>query len=131
MLDAHTLSVSIDRPWQSLYEAFWRPEAFAEWASGLSQAKLTRDGECWRAEGPQGAVSIRFTDHNPFGIMDHWVALGDGREIYVPLRVLANEQGAEVQLTLFRQPDMDEDTFAQDAAWVRRDLLMLKALAER
>jgi hypothetical protein len=33
-------------------------------------------------------------------------------------------------LTLFRQPSMSTEKFAQDEAWVRRDLGALKAFAE-
>lgn len=130
MNDATTLSVTVGRPWRSLYEAFWRPEAFSRWASGLSQSRLEPQGDRWLAQGPEGTIAIRFTAHNPYGVMDHWVELASGEEIYMPMRIIANGDGAAVQLTLFRQPDMDETTFARDADWVRQDLEALKALAE-
>ncbi len=57
MLEAKTLSISIPRPWQDLYEAIWRPEFFPKWASGLSQSDLTPAGEIWTAQGPEGADS--------------------------------------------------------------------------
>lgn len=60
--------------------------------------------------------------------MDHWVELAD---VYVPLRVIANGEGAEMQLTLFRLPGMTSDKFEEDAEWVRRDLDALKSLAGR
>jgi hypothetical protein len=63
--------------------------------------------------------------------MDHYVDTGAGPEIRVPLRIVANGDGAEVLLTLFRQPDMSEAKFAADAEWVGRDLLALKALVAR
>ena len=63
--------------------------------------------------------------------MDHWVDLGSGRVIYVPLRVIENENGADLLLTLFRRPEMTDAKFAEDGEWVKRDLLALKALAER
>ena len=37
--------------------------------------------------------------------MDQFVDTAAGAEIYVPLRVLQNGDGAEVLLTLFRQPE--------------------------
>lgn len=131
MLETQTISVSIDRPWRKLYEAWWRPEAFPQWASGLSQSTLERHGERWSAEGPEGPIEITFTPHNAFGVMDHWVDLGNGHEVYIPLRIIANGDGAEVQLTLFRQPDMTGAKFTEDRQWVERDLLALKALSER
>lgn len=131
MLDSRTLSISIDRPWHEIYERIWRPEDFPKWASGLSQSGLRRDGDGWRADGPEGPIRIRFTDHNPLGVMDHVVDVGTGPEIRVPMRIVANQAGAEVLFTLFRQPGMSDEKFAADAAWVERDLAALKAFAER
>lgn len=130
MHEATTISISVRRPAQALYEEIWRPEAFPKWASGLSSSSLERDGDAWKAQGPEGPIRIRFSAHNAFGVMDHWVELGDGREVYVPLRVIANGDGAEVLLTLFRQPGMSDADFARDAAWVRRDLQALKSMIE-
>lgn len=130
MMQSRVVTVVIDRDWKTVYEAFWMPERFPEWASGLSDAGLARDGDAWKAEGPEGPVRIRFSDHNPFGIMDHWVELGPNQIVYIPLRIIANGCGAEVMLTLFRQPGMSDAKFAEDEAWVRRDLEALKALAE-
>jgi hypothetical protein len=44
------------------------------------------------------------------------------------LRVIANADGAEILLTLFRQPDMTEEQFLADIEWVRRDLNAPKVL---
>ena len=130
MLPSRTLSVSIDRPWREVYEAVWRPEDFPRWASGLSQSALHQEDGAWKAEGPEGPVTIRFTEHNAFGVMDHHVDLGGGAVVYVPLRVIENGDGAEVMLTLFRQPNMNDETFERDADWISRDLRALKALVE-
>ncbi|SAL32529.1 hypothetical protein AWB74_01371 [Caballeronia arvi] len=126
-METQTLTVTVDRDWRELYDAIWRPEVFPTWASGLAQSTLEDRGDHWRARGPAGDVIIRFTEHNAFGIMDHRVSLPNGDEVYVPLRVYQNGAGAEVALTLFRQPGMSDDTFAADADWVRRDLASLAA----
>lgn len=131
MLESRTLGISINRNWKEVYDAIWRPENFPKWASGLSQSSLTREGDTWRAEGPEGTVRIAFTGYNAFGVMDHSVDPGDGASIYVPMRIVQNGDGAEVLLTLFRQPGMSDGKFAADAEWVGRDLLALKALVTR
>jgi len=128
MLESRTISISINRNWKEIYEAVWRPEDFPKWASGLSKSSLTKDGEAWKAEGPEETVRILFTAHNAYGVMDHYVDVGNGTIIYVPLRIIQNGDGAEVLLTLFRQQDMSAAKFAADAAWVGRDLLALKTL---
>lgn len=131
LLEAKTVSVSINRPWQDLYEEIWQPTCFPAWASGLSDASLEKDGDIWRAQGPDGPVTIRFTGHNQYGVMDHYVDVGNGLEVYIPLRVIANGRGSEVMLTLFRQPGMSEEKFVADIEWVRRDLTKLRTLANR
>lgn len=121
MLPAITLSVSIACHWQALYKRIWRPDFFPKWASGLSESDLHEENGAWVATGPEGPVRIRFTAHNAYGVMDHFVELGDGNEVHIPLRVIQNGDGAEVLLTLYRQPDMDDERFATDAEWVNRD----------
>lgn len=129
MLEARTISISVDRAWKDLYESIWRPECFPRWASGLSGSSFEKDDDVWKAHGPQGPVRIRFTGHNPFGVMDHYVDVGSGQEIYVPLRVIPNSEGAEVLLTLFRQPGMSDEKFLADVEWVQRDLAALQAMS--
>ncbi|MEC3909837.1 polyketide cyclase [Sphingobium sp. CR2-8] len=126
MLPARTYSISIDRNWQQLYETIWQPEIFPKWASGLIESDLRRGGTGWLADGPDGPITIRFTPHNDYGVMDHFVGTGDGQEVHIPLRVIANGEGAEVMLTLFRQPRMTDEDFARDAKWITRDLRALK-----
>lgn len=131
MLAARTYSVSIDRDWRELYELIWRPEFFPRWASGLSDSALVADGDAWRGEGPDGPIRVRFTPHNDLGVMDHVVEAGDAGDIHIPLRVVRNGDGAEVMLTLFRQPGMTDEQFAADAKWIVRDLRRLKELVRR
>jgi hypothetical protein len=130
MLPARTFSVSIRHDWRLLYERVWHPEFFPNWASGLAESNLRIEGDRWYADGPAGPIRIRFTPHNEHGVMDHFVDTGAGPEVQVPLRVVQNGDGAEVLLTLFRQPEMDDERFTADARWVNRDLKKLKALIE-
>jgi hypothetical protein len=131
MLEARTLSVGIRRPWAEVYAFASVPENFPLWASGLgSSLEPAADGS-WIATTPTGRATIRFSEPNAYGILDHIVIPAPGVEIYVPLRAIANgDVGSEILLTLFRQPGMSDDQFAADAAWVLRDLQTLKALLE-
>lgn len=128
MYHSRIISIAIDQNWLDFYEAYWRPRDFSKWASGLSRSELAHDGVRWNAEVEDGTVSIRFTGYNQFGVMDHYVSVNDGPEIYVPLRVIENGGGAEVQLTLFQQPGTSDAKFLADAEWVEQDLLTLKLL---
>jgi hypothetical protein len=123
------ISMSIQRSLQDVYDFTARPSSFALWASGLGKP-LGNEGTVWRFQGEDGSVKIRFTEPNAFGVLDHYVELPDGSEIYMPMRVIANGTSTVVQFTLFRVQGMNDEKFAADAEWVMRDLNRLKELLE-
>lgn len=124
------LSIWIDRDLATVYDFLHRPENFPRWAAGLAKGlRRAPDGD-WLGTGPDGEIRVRFTPRNEYGVVDHQVFLPDGEVISVPLRVIANNGGSEVTLTLFRLPEMSDEIFARDAGWVRRDLAQLKAAVE-
>ena len=130
MFESRHVSIRIHRPAAEVYAFTREPESFTRWAAGLASG-LTRDGDHWIAHGPGGDVKVRFSPENAHGVLDHWVTLPDGTELYMPLRVVANGEGAEVGMTLYRPPTMyDDAAFDRDAAAVARDLAKLKALLE-
>ena len=123
------LSVSIERPAAEAYEFLSLPENFPKWASGLGKS-LRREGDEWIAETPEGHATVRFSDRNSRGVLDHSVTLPSGACVYIPLRIVANGQGCELVLTLFRQIGLSDQKFAADAEWVKRDLNTAKRLLE-
>ena len=129
-LPARTFSISVRQDWQTVYTRIWPPEMFGHWAAGLANSQMRPHGTVWLADGSDGPITIRFTPQNDFGVMDHFVDTGDGREIHVPLRVVQNGDGTEVMLTLYRQPGMSEERYAADIKLINRDLRSLKALIE-
>lgn len=129
LYQTRTVSVSIRRDWRDVYDLTCAPESFPRWASGLAASLRHEDGH-WHADTPDGPAVVIFSERNPFGVLDHQVRLASGEQIDIPLRVIANGDGAEVALTLFRRPGADDAAFERDADWVARDLAALKALAE-
>ena len=127
--DARTLSVYIDRPLGEVYDFVAVQEHFPQWAAGLGTS-ITRAGDAWVAETPQGPVRVRFTEPNRFGVLDHYASPAAGGEVYIPMRAVAHGTGTELLFTLFRQPGWSDEQFDQDAASVGRDLRALKALLE-
>jgi hypothetical protein len=137
--ETRQLSITVQRPVAEVRAYLADPLNFSQWASGLAGglAPLSEDNAqgtdptLFAAQSPQGEVTVRFSGANDFGVADHWVFLPDGTTVYVPLRAVANGEGTEVSLTLYRQPSMDDATFAADSEWVTRDLDRLKSVLER
>ena len=129
-MEARKLSVSISRPMDEAYEFLSAPENFPKWASGLASS-LQRVGEEWVAETPEGRATVRFSERNSHGVLDHAVTLPGGTTLYVPLRVVQKGPSCELVLTVFRRPGASDESFAADAQWVLRDLNAAKRLLEQ
>jgi len=130
LLVTRIISVSIDRPSREVYDFASDPANLPRWASGIGTSIKNINGE-WIAKSPGGPVKVRFTPRNNLGVLDHYVTLPTGAVIYVPLRVIPNGSGSELTFTLFRQPDMTDQKFQEDAEWVLRDLTKLRDILEQ
>ena len=130
MFESRTLSVTIACPPRKAYEFVSNPENLPRWAAGLGKSVWKSDTG-WVVETPQGPVKIRFVEKNDFGVLDHYVTLASGIEVYVPMRVVPNGSGSEVIFTLFKTPEMSDKQFAEDMGMVERDLKTLKSVLER
>lgn len=125
------IGIRIEAPYARVHAFLADPANWPRWAEGLGSMQHHDDGR-WTASQADGAeVTIVFSPPNELGVFDHRVTFADGRCIDVPLRLLRNGDGAELVLTLFRQPEMDDALFDRDADWVRQDLERLKAAVER
>ena len=131
MPDVQHLSISISRRPAEVYEFASDPRNLPRWAAGLARSEVRQEGDEWVADSPMGKVKIRFTPKNPYGVLDHDVALGSGVTVHNPMRVVPNGEGSEFIFTLIRQPGTSDEKFAQDKAAVERDLRTLKELLER
>lgn len=129
-LAAVTLSVTIRRDPQHVYDFISDPTKLPLWAEGLGETVQKRDKD-WIVQTPAGAMKIVFAERNSLGVADHTVYPPNVAPVYVPMRVLANGNGSEVLFTLFRQPDMSDAQYERDAELVRRDLHKLQQLLQR
>jgi len=123
------ISVSINRSASDVYSFASNPANLPEWAAGLS-GSIEKVGEDWIADSPMGKVKVKFADVNLHGVLDHEVTLPTGTKVYNPMRVFPNCEGSEVIFTLYRFPEMTDDTFSADASLVETDLRKLKSILE-
>lgn len=131
--DGGTRHVSrlVARPWREVYDYAADPRNLVHWAAGLATASLTPAGDgSWLASSPFGEVTVRFTEPNDLGVLDHTVRMPDGTEVLNPMRVLPHEVGAEVVFSVRRRAGMSDEEVAGDAALVATDLETLRGLCE-
>lgn len=130
MSAAHTLSITIDCAPDTVCRFVSNPLNLPHWAPGLCRA-VSKTGTGWIVETPHGPMPLRFVASNALGVLDHYVTTAPGKEVYVPMRVIANGAGSEVLFTLLRLPGMSDADFAVDIATVERDLALLKSVLEK
>jgi hypothetical protein len=129
LLETRLVSIFIARDPREVYDFVSNPANLPRWASGIGTSIKNING-AWVADTPNGPVKVRFAPRNDFGVLDHYVTIVPGIELYVPMRVVPNSSGSELTFTLFRQPDMTDQKFKEDAEWVLRDLTKLKEVLE-
>jgi hypothetical protein len=128
--ESRYIGVSINRRPDEVYAFAANPENLPKWATGLGGSIKLANGE-WVVDSPLGAVKLRFAARNDFGVVDHDVILESGETVHNPIRVVPNGDGSEVIFIVFRRPDMSDEKFAEDAAWVQKDFGILKDLLEK
>jgi len=129
MTESRTVSISIKRRPEEVYEYLVDPANFPKWSVFIKEIK--KEGNEWIATTPESTVRIRFTPRNEFRILDHTVTVSPQIQVYVPMRVLASpENDSEVIFTVFRLPGMSDEQYRADIEMVLTDLTGLKHVLE-
>jgi hypothetical protein len=129
-MQSRHLSIVIRRDPAEVADYFGDPGNLPEWAAGLTETAVRRDGDDLVVPTPMGDWRMHFAAPNDFGVLDHWVTDHTGAVTYNPVRVIAHPDGAEVIFTL-RQLSLTEEQFEKDAAAVAADLERLRSVLER
>lgn len=127
---SRTLSISIQRPQEQVYDYILDLARFPDWATSFCLSIREEDGK-WLMQTLDGLAEIRFVERNKFGVLDHVVSSGSGPETPVSMRAIANGSGCEVLFTIFQSPTMSDEQFRNDADMVMRDLQSLKNVLDQ
>jgi hypothetical protein len=131
MFRSETISISINCPWQEVYEFLIEPLNLPTWASNMGPSIEHVSGPDWASETPNGRVIYRYPARNSLGVLDHAVFREGTKEpVITPTRVFANGDGAELTYTLFQRAGMSDEVFRSEIEWMRADFLSLKSLLE-
>lgn len=127
--EARHISQTIRRDPSDIAVFAGNPANLPQWAAGLSAGIRNESGR-WITDSPMGEVEVSFRSGVEFGILDHDVILPDGTSMHNPLRVLHNDDVAEVVFTVYRRANVSDDEFARDMEAVGADLERLRAILE-
>ena len=131
MLASEVLTVSIRRPYPEVLAFLADRGNFTRWASLPESIMEPLGGEDWLVDLPSGRRVIRFTPRNPFGIFDYQVFdPGEAGGPITPVRLVANQEGADLIVVWFRRDNISEERFRSEIEWAASDLQRLKTLLE-
>ncbi len=128
-----TICVSIERPYDEVYEFLATPENLFTWASVLGTRYHAVTPLEWVVEEPAHAASpitLRFTPRNPYGVLDITTLIA-GKVVYeTPARLLRQDHGAVIVLSLLQREADTDEAFQSELEWTKSDLLTVKTLLE-
>jgi hypothetical protein len=131
MRRSHTISLSIDYPYEATYRFLADPLNYGEWAAVDKRSFRPLGNGDWEGMTSIGGIRhFRFTPTNEFGVLDHAVFVPGETPLWTPMRVMPNEVGTELAFTFYQRPGMDEEAFASAIEWITTDFLTLKAWLE-
>lgn len=129
MMNSRTINISISSEPQVVYDFVSNLENLPRWAPETFPS-IKEMNEEWVVETQQEKIKVVLAERNNFGILDHYVKLTSGVEIYIPMRVVKNADGSEVMLTVFQTPEMTDEVSTKDVGTVEKDLNHLKVSIE-
>lgn len=129
MMKSRTMNTSINSNPQIVYDFVSNLENLPRWVSNTFPSIKEVNGE-WVVDTSQGQNKVMLAERNNFGILDHYVKLTSGVEVYVPMRVVKNGDGSEIMLTVFQTLEMTDERYAEDIKTVEKDLNHLKTIIE-
>lgn len=125
-----TVTVSIDREPQAVYDFITDPTHFPEWVPSFAKS-VDRDGSGWIVQTTDGRLAtLEFVPRNPELVADHVVHIEGEPAVTNPLRVIPRGHQAVVAFTLVRDENQDDATFSELAGVIRGDLERLRSSLE-
>lgn len=133
MLKSQIVQIEINRPYDETYRIVRKPENFRRWSPVLEPRFEPRgnNGLDWLVELPTGTHVIRFSPPNDFGVLDYTVIPEDGSlSRTTRVRLVPNEEGCELVIQFFQQPDVTDEAFVSHVEWAKTDFMTLKSVVE-
>ena len=117
MLPSRILSVSIARPFRTVYEFAVDPRNFRQWATTVESQFIQLNETDWIAEFPEiGHRVVRFTPRNPYGVLDYCAfSEGDLPGPATPVRLYPNGDGCDLTLTRFKAEGTTQEQLSPNA----------------
>ncbi|MFD6441346.1 hypothetical protein ACFWDG_16360 [Peribacillus sp. NPDC060186] len=79
VMNSKTLSVSIERQPNEVYEYISNPENLSEWATTFFHSIRKTESDEWIVESPDGSTKIKYVEKNEFGVADHYIITPQGQ----------------------------------------------------
>jgi len=131
MRRSHTISLTIDYPYEDAYRYLADPANYPEWAAVDRRTYRPLGNGDWVGKTSFGGDRhFRFTEVNTFGVLDHAVFVPGEPLLWTPMRAMPNEDGTELTFTFFQRPGVTDAAFASAVEWITIDFLTLKSLLE-
>lgn len=133
MFNSRVVTVPIARNYDEAYAILAEPRNYPHW-SPMTAARFDRVGDSeydWFVDLPRGRRILRFSPRNAFGVLDYTI-LSEERQIehVTPVRLIRNDDGAELIVVTFQRPERSDEEFASDVEWLTNDFRAVATVVE-
>ncbi|WP_157582211.1 hypothetical protein [Phycicoccus sp. Soil803] len=127
-----TRAVTVRRPLSVVTALLADPTRYSEWAIDYFTSPVVMiDESTYRVSTVPGERRFRVDTDLDRGTFDLYLAPIDGPYSYpLPIRVLANGEGADVVFTVTREPELSDDDWRSSLLSLENELNALKRLLE-
>lgn len=129
MRQSHLIHFAIARPVDEVYAFLADPLNYPRWAA-VDGAMVQVGPNEWLAQTAFGPRTVRFSERNAYGVLDHAVYARGDEPVTIPMRVVANGEGTELTFVFYRRDGMTDEQFKSTIEWITTDLLTLRSLLE-
>ena len=133
MLSIETVSVTIDRPFSTVYDFLADPRNLVRWVDVLGAAHHPVAPMEWMFDRPafhSEPIRVRFTPRNAFGVLDIHAYSGEALIHWAPVRAIDLGDATAVTFGLVHGAEWPASHSASERDWIEADLLTLKTLLE-
>ena len=133
MLDYRIIKIVIGRSYADAYSFLIDARNVSAWGGGDPGTAVTpMGGNDWQMQVDGNPLVLRYSPANPYGILDfHAFRPDETPRAPTPVRLYPNNQGAELNYTFFRRPELTDEQFASATEWLESDLLRLTSFLEK
>lgn len=123
VVKSHVISITVNKKPDYVFQIL------LNWPSKMCTDAKKGDDGWWSFTTPRGQAKMKFHENDLFRILDHEF-VDDEATWDVPMRVVPNDDGSEVIITLFKPASFSDELFSERMKEMEKMMESMKQIIE-